>query len=57
MLKILNGKNNRHNPFLSHRNNTKSYITKENTFLDYEISTIIKRKKKRIKHTESKNKK
>lgn len=48
MLKILNGKNNRHNPFLSHRNNTKSYITKENTFLDYEISTIIKRKKKEL---------
>lgn len=46
MLKILNGKNNRHNPFLSHRNNTNSYITKENSFLDYEISTIIKRKKK-----------
>ena len=52
MLKNINGINIP-KKFLSQRDNQKNYIKKQNTFLEYEISIIIKRKK-RVKYPESK---
>ncbi len=47
MLKNINGINIP-KKILSQRENQKNYIKKQNTFLEYEISIIIKRKKKEL---------
>jgi hypothetical protein len=47
MLKNINGIN-KGNKYLSHRENMKYSLIKQNTFLEYEVSIIIKRKKKEL---------